>query len=68
MKTNYDSGKSSAGPCIPLDLLQFLNRDLLPMNLMCERAGVLEDQVWDRTRGLFEFGLPFGERPGSGGD
>ena len=50
--------------CDPLDLLKFLNRDFLPMNLMCERAGMFEDRVFDRTKALFEyFGLPFDADP-----
>ena len=50
--------------CDPLDLLKFLNRDFLPMNLMCERAGMFEDRIFDRTKALFEyFGLPFDAEP-----
>ena len=50
--------------CNPLDLLSFLKRDFLPMNLMCERAGLFEDRIFDRTKALFEyFGLPFDAEP-----
>ena len=28
--------------CNPLDLLNFLKRDFVPMNLICERAGMFE--------------------------
>jgi hypothetical protein len=50
--------------CDPLDLLQFLNQDFLPMNVMCERAGMFEDRIFDRTKALFEyFGLPFDTEP-----
>ena len=50
--------------CNPLDLLNFLKRDFLPMNVMRERAGMFEDRVWDRTKALFEyFGLPFEVEP-----
>ena len=46
--------------CNPLDLLNFLKQDLAPMNLMCERAGMFEDRVLNRTKAVFEyFGLPF---------
>jgi hypothetical protein len=51
--------------CEPLDLLNFLKRDFLPMNLMCERARMFEDRIFNRTKALFEYyGLPFdAERP-----
>jgi hypothetical protein len=50
--------------CDPLELLKFLKRDFLPMNLMCERAGMFEDRIFDRTKALFEyFGLPFDAEP-----
>ena len=30
------------------------------MNLMCERAGMFEDRIYDRTKAVFKnFGLPF---------
>jgi hypothetical protein len=56
--------------CDPLDLLNILKEDFLPMNLMCERAGMFEDRIFDRTKALFEFfGLPFeGRRPGLEGN
>jgi hypothetical protein len=50
--------------CNPLDLLNLLTQDFLPMNLMCERAGMVEDRIFDRTKALFEyFGLPFDAEP-----
>jgi hypothetical protein len=50
--------------CNPLDLFNLLTQDFLPMNLMCERAGLDEDRIFDRTKALFEyFGLPFDEQP-----
>ena len=50
--------------CDPLDLLDFLKRDFLPMNLMCERAGMFERYIHDRTKAVFEyFGLPFDAEP-----
>ncbi len=46
--------------CEPIDLLNFIKRDFLPMNRMCERAGMFEDRILDRTKALFEyFNLPF---------
>ena len=50
--------------CEPLDLLNFLKRDFMPMNLMCERAGMFEDRIYGRTKAVFEyFGLPFEKAP-----
>jgi len=50
--------------CEPLALLSFLKRDFLPMNLMCEQAGMFEDRIYDRTRAVFEyFSLPFDSDP-----
>ena len=50
--------------CEPLDLLNFIKRDFLPMNLMCERAGMFEDRIYDRTQAVFEyFGLLFDAEP-----
>jgi hypothetical protein len=46
--------------CEPLDLLNFLKRDFMPMNVMCDRAGMFEERIHDRTKAVFEyFGLPF---------
>ena len=46
--------------CEPIDLLNFIKRDFLPMNLICERAGMFEDRILDRTKALFEyFNMPF---------
>jgi hypothetical protein len=43
-----------------LQLLDFVSRDLAPMNLICKRAGMFEDRIEQRTRAIFEyFGLPY---------
>lgn len=48
----------------PLEVLGFLKKDFLPMNLMCERAGLSERGIYDRTKAVFEyFGLPFDAEP-----
>jgi hypothetical protein len=50
--------------CDPLDLLNFLKRDFLPMNLLCARAGMFEERIYDRTKAVFEyFNLPFAAEP-----
>jgi hypothetical protein len=47
-----------------LDLLTFLKRDFMPMNLMCDRAGMFEERIHDRTKALFKyFNLPFNTEP-----
>lgn len=50
--------------CEPMEILNFLKRDFLPMNLMCERAEMFEERIYDRTKAVFEyFGLPFDAEP-----
>lgn len=48
----------------PLELLRFVADDFVPMNLMCERAGLSERAIYDRTNEVMEFfGFPFDEPP-----
>ncbi len=55
--------------CDPLAMLGFLKRDLMPMNQMCEQAGMFEDRIFGRTKAVFEyFGLPFDAEPPGGID
>lgn len=50
--------------CEPLDLLNFLKRDFMPMNLMCERAKISELGIYERTKAIFQFfNLPFDAEP-----
>jgi len=43
-----------------VELLDFLKRDFVSMNEMCQRAEMFEERVFDRTQQVFEyFGLPF---------
>ncbi len=59
-----DGQPNVAVTCDPLDLLNFIKRDFLPMNLMCERAKVSERGIYDRTKAVFEyFGFPFDGGP-----
>jgi hypothetical protein len=47
----------------PLELLQFISGGFVPMNEMCERAGMSERQIFDRTKAVFEyFSLPCDEQ------
>ena len=44
----------------PLELIHFIAADMPHMNRMCERAGLSEAEIYNRTRGLFHyFHLPF---------
>ncbi len=44
----------------PLEVLQFISGGFVPMNELCERAGMSEWQVFDRTKaGFGYFNLPF---------
>ena len=47
----------------PLEILQFISGGFVPMNKMCERAGMSERQIFDRTKAVFGyFNLPFNEQ------
>jgi hypothetical protein len=44
----------------PLEVVRFISGGFVPMNEMCERAGMCERQIFDRTKAVFEyFNLPF---------
>ena len=48
----------------PMELLQFLARDLNHMNAMCDRGEMFESLIYDRSKAVFEyFGLPFDAAP-----
>jgi hypothetical protein len=48
----------------PVDLLSFIQRDFIPMNVMCDRAEMFERRIYDRSKAVFEyFGLPFDAEP-----
>jgi hypothetical protein len=45
----------------PLEVVRFISGGFAPMNEMCERAGMRENQIYLRTKAAFEyFNLPFG--------
>ena len=47
-----------------LQLLQFISADFGPMNQMCERGGMFERHIYDRTKAVFGyFALPFNADP-----
>ena len=59
-----DGQTKMAVTCDPLDLLNFIKRDFMPMNLMCDRAEMVERGIYDRSNAVFEhFGLPFDAEP-----
>ena len=48
----------------PLDQLNFIKRDFMPMNAMCDRGQMSERGIYDRSKAVFEhFGLPFDAEP-----
>ena len=50
--------------CDSVKLLRFVADDFTPMNSMCERAGMSEREIYDRTKAVFEyFGFPFDAPP-----
>jgi hypothetical protein len=43
-----------------LELLIFLRANFVPMNVMCERGGMFEQLIYERTKAIFAyFNLPF---------
>jgi len=53
--------------CEPLDLIALIKRDFMPMNLMCEQAGMSERGIYDRTKAVFQyFNFPFDAGPPPG--
>ncbi len=57
-------GRDQVQVCVePLEVLQFISGGFVPVNEMCERAGMSERQIFDRTKALFEyFNLSFDEQ------
>jgi hypothetical protein len=48
----------------PLELLGFISRNFAPLNLMMERAGMSELDIYNRTRDVFHhFHLPYDAPP-----
>lgn len=48
----------------PLELLRWVAADFLPMNDLCDRAGLSERAVYDRSKAVFEyFGFPYNAPP-----
>ena len=44
----------------PLEVVRFISGGFVPMNEMCERAGMSERQIFEKTKAVFEyFNLPF---------
>jgi hypothetical protein len=47
-----------------LELLQFLSKDFMPMNEMCDRAKMSERSIYDRSKAVFGyFDLPYDAEP-----
>ena len=46
--------------CNPLEVARFISGGFVPMNELCEKAGMSERQIFDRSKAVFEyFNLPF---------
>jgi len=57
---NVDGREYVAITYDPLDILNFLKQDFVPMNAICERAEMFEERVYGRSKQVFEyFGFPF---------
>jgi len=56
---NVDGQDEVAITCDPLEILNFVTKDLGPMNALCERAEVFKERIERRTLAVFKyFGLP----------
>ncbi len=52
--------------CDPLEVLRLLQRDLVHMNVICDRAEMFERYIYDRTKAVFDyFDLPSEAEPPS---
>jgi len=50
----------------PPELLDLVSNDFEPMNVMCDRAGLAERLIYDRSKAVFEyFDMPFHAEPPS---
>ena len=48
----------------PMDLIPFIQKNFSPLNIMMERAGMSERDIYDRTKEVFlYYGLPFDAEP-----
>ncbi len=48
----------------PMDLIRFVQKNFVPLNLMMERAGMSEMDIYNRTRDVFlHFKLPYDAPP-----
>ena len=48
----------------PRDLVRFIADDFPAMNEMCERAGMTEREIYNRSKAVFEyFGFPYNANP-----
>ena len=50
----------AAVECDPMELIRFIQRNFVPLNLMMERAGMSEMDIYHRTRDVFQhYKLPY---------
>ena len=48
----------------PMDLINFIKKNFVPLNLMMERAGMSEMDIYNRTRDVFHhYKLPYNSEP-----
>ena len=48
----------------PMDLINFIKKNFVPLNLMMERAGMSEMDIYNRTRDVFlHYKLPYDSEP-----
>ena len=48
----------------PMDLIHFIQKNFVPLNMMMERAGMSEMDIYNRTRDVFHrYKLPYDSEP-----
>ena len=48
----------------PMELIDFIQENFVPLNTMMERAGMSELDIYNRTRDVFlHYGLPYASPP-----
>lgn len=51
----------------PVELIRLIGRQFMSMNVMCERAGMTEEEIYNLSRDVFHyFGLPYGDEETGG--
>ncbi len=54
------ASNNAAAEYDPMDLINFIKKNFVPLNMMMERAGMSEVDIYNRTRDVFlHYKLPY---------